>query len=233
MLDFGQEAISQLLFYFSFLLMICLYIFLRLGYAICFSMVYIWGLVVVPTMTSKHLNTKNGWVRSVMAIMFWPLVEATIFMLIIPIFHGWSESVLPKHSAEKAISRSNMYLIFFVCNMVMSAISVAAPMLSIKIANNENMASGLVAPFTGAAAATALMISRQSKALGKKVGTPAIKLMGGMAGKGFQNSAGSAFSLIKRGVTNLQGGDGAAGGSGLKDESPLSSLNPNNRGPGK
>lgn len=257
-LNFGTKGVSWILFYLSFLLLVFIYIFMRLAYAIAFALLYLWGLVAIPTMASKLLDMSHGWTRGVIALFIWPLIEATILMLMIPVFAGWGESLMPNGAYQKEISQAGLYLLFFFCNLILSAIAVASAMLSIKIASNENTLSGMVAPFAAGAVAGFTMWRSATNTVSNTFGGPAIKRASQFASMidkkggestvaavtGAMGATTTGINAATRGISNTFGKmadhfsktpteptQGLSGGG--SDQSNGKGLNPNNRGPGK
>jgi hypothetical protein len=248
-LNFGTKAASWLLFYLSFLLLVFIYIFMRLAYAIAFALLYLWGLVAIPTMASKLLDMSHGWTRGVIALFIWPLIEATILMLMIPVFAAWGEHIMPHGAYQEAISQAGLYLLFFFCNLILSAIAVASALMAIKIAANENLLSGMVAPFAAGAIAGFTMWRGATSNVTKTFGGPVTKRAsqlanfidrtgGEKAASAVKGAFGATTSTLGRVVDSIsrtptEPTDGVVGREGSPGPSSSKSLNPNSRGPGK
>lgn len=246
LLNFGTKSAAWLLFYLSFLLLVFIYIFMRLAYAIAFALLYVWGLAAIPTMPSKLLNISHGWTRGVIALFIWPLIEATILMLIIPVFAVWGDKLLPGGAYQAEISQAGLYLLFFFCNLIMSAVAVASALMAIKIANNENMVSGMVAPFAGAAMAGFAIWRNVTGKYTQTVAGPAAQRMsklgnridqagGALAKQGIIKGGGMAMQGIVKGgqgIVNLTKAAVKGLKTGLGGGAAGSNVNPNNRGPG-
>ena len=247
-LNFGTKAASWLLFYLSFLLLVFIYIFMRLAYAIAFALLYLWGLVAIPSMASKLLDMSHGWTRGVIALFIWPLIEATILMLMIPVFAGWGEHLLPNGAYHEEISQAGLYLLFFFCNLILSAVAVASAMLSIKIASNENTVSGMVAPFAVASLAGFTMWRSATTRVANTLGGPAVtratqlaSMIDKTGGESIKKAAqlglgvtrNGVSEVVQRGIDSFTSSGSSSLGGGKEGGSIGESFNPNNRGPGK
>ena len=81
-----QSVVGQALCFLSMLLLALVNVLLRIIYALGFCLLYLWGMVAIPSHASKMLRISSGWFRGVMTLAIWPIVEATIYMLIDPMF---------------------------------------------------------------------------------------------------------------------------------------------------
>lgn len=248
-LNFGTKAAAWILFYLSFLLMVFMYIFLRIAYAISFALLYLWGLVAIPTMQSKLLNISSGWIQGLIALFIWPLIEATVLMLIIPIFAAWGDKFVPSGAYHQQISLAGLYLLFFFCNLILTAASVASAFMAIKVASNQNMMSGIVAPFAVAAVGGFNMWKNTTSKIAQTVGGPitqrgsqAAGLINKAGGKALSGSAVKAASgvlnMASQGISSIKnnaGPDGDLSGTASlgKSENVTANNSPNSKGPGE
>ena len=243
LLNFGTKGAAWLLFYLSFLLLVFIYIFMRLAYAIAFALIYLWGLVAIPTMTSKLLDMSSGWTRAVISLFIWPLIEATVLMLIIPIFAAWGESLLPQGAYQEQISKAGLYILFFFCNLILSAVAIASAMMAMKIGSNQNMMSGIITPFAVTAMAGFTMWRNVTGKLTNTIGSP-ITTKGSKFGSFLNQQGGQVFgrglsmgsNIFKRGLGGKKGStidlfntptDGVSDVGSSDNQN-----NPNSRGPG-
>ncbi|MCP4747029.1 MAG: hypothetical protein GY874_12955 [Desulfobacteraceae bacterium] len=188
---FSHQSINWMLFYFSFVVLILVQVLLQIIYALAFCLLYLWGMAAIPTMASKVLRITHGWFRSVITLLLWPIIEATLFIFVDALFKGWGAVLMPQNAMTSEISKSGMYLLFAFCNVVLIAVMIAALVISIKIAQNQNMVSGLAAPVLAAGAAGVNI----AKTLALKTAAPLNPFS--------QPTAGSMIGRVKAAVSGI------------------------------
>jgi hypothetical protein len=198
---FSIASVSWILFYLSFLLLIFIYIFLRIAYALTFGVTYAWGLAAMPTIASNVLNISNGFTKTVIGLFIWPLIEASILMLFIPMFRDWGQSLLPTHSAQAVLSIQSLYILFFFINLMMAAIAVASAWIAYALASNQSALMGFAAPFIAAGMGAAHMFSNATARITGGATNP-IRQHAGSALTKMNTGGGSFISSAMGGITS-------------------------------
>lgn len=180
----SHTTINWLFFYLTFIALILVQVLLRIIYALAFCLFYLWGMAAIPTMSSKLFNLSTGWFRSIIALALWPIIEATIFIFVDALFKGWGEALIPNHAVQAEIGMSYMCLLFAFCNIVLIGVLVAALFVSIMVARNQDMMTGLAAPVLAAGAAGFNLWKNIALKTMSTVNPLAQPTFGALAGKG-------------------------------------------------
>ena len=148
-----QYWLSYAFFLFTFVLVVFIDIALKIGYALLFVFLYVWGLVAISTMPSKLVDLTGGWMKTVIGLLIWPIIEATIFFIITPMILGWSESVLiSKDPAWNLVTQQGVYYVFGIINLLLIVLMIIAPIVAYFFSMNQSALMGVVAPMIAAAA---------------------------------------------------------------------------------
>lgn len=220
-----HTSLSWLLFWFSYFLLVLTYVILRLIYAISFGLLYVWGMAAVPSISSKLLNMSHAWFRSTLTLLMWPIIEATVMMLLAPVFEDWGNLLLPTTQASTLgqLSQSGLYLLFTFCNLVLIGFSIASFIMAVFIASNQNMMMGMTAPLVvagGAAYSTFTSILKKAAlplaqpfagrafGLAEKANARGLPLLG----SSLKHLGGLAMQGLNQVIPNAAGGTGQAAG---------------------
>lgn len=190
-----EAIITQALLFVSMLLLAGVNVLLRIIYAIGFCMIYVWGMVAVPSMSTKLLNVASGWFRGAMALFLWPLIEAFIYILLNPLFDGLSEKIVDMTTYTTGGQIAGVSLIYTFANILLMTAGVSAFFVSVTISMNQNMLGGLGTSMVATwAASTSLVMS--GARLFKGAARQGMSLMsGGGGGGGGAENGGPTSSL--------------------------------------
>ncbi len=143
--------------YTAFLICSSMFVFvhllLRVSYAIYFGVIYLWGFIAIPSgALSGAMNLKGGWIKSMLALAIWPIVEATMYLFMKFLMLGISAKALAGFSGSTIAAFTTMHSIMAVICLVMTIMSIASAYITIRLVSNQEALSGIVGPAVAAGA---------------------------------------------------------------------------------
>jgi len=146
----GALAMAYFLYYISIICVAFVTIFMRLAFALGFGVVYVWGLIAIPLAVTANIKMLKGWGLFAGGILLWPIVEALIIALLIPVFDVAVANLLSGFESADA-NKAGIYAIFTILNLVLIGIMIATPFVAHSLVSNNSALSSLVMPFVGSA----------------------------------------------------------------------------------
>jgi len=149
----GAAPLSFIFFHAMSALLTILMSFMRIGYAMFFGFIYLWGFVAIPTAgLSGAMNLKSGWTRSIIALVIWPIVEAMMLMFIYALMLSISAKMISVSGTPVAIFTSMHIMMGIICILLM-VVMVAAPYMAARLSMNQEALTGLMNPLVAGALA--------------------------------------------------------------------------------
>jgi len=219
------RAISFVLFFVSFVLLISIQLFFQIAQAIGYSVALIFGTIAIPMAVSQKLSVLKGWGVFTATILTWPIIESLFMYLLI----GMTSQIQLDVGGTGATNTdaAGVYLVFTVMNIVMAVTIIAAPFVTQALISNSGSIAGLVTPFIGGAMATTAavtkaMVDRAVKAPAKAAGSALSKgaaAGGGAALNAVRNAMGGSSGPAPVQPTPRPGGNSPSGGSTTPSDS--------------
>lgn len=145
------QAIS-LPFYEGTLLLAAFFtLFLKLAHAFGFGVAFVWGLIAIPMSVTSNLKLLRGWGLLVGFILAWPLVEGLIISLFAPMFQNSADRLVQDINTNADWNLVGVHLLFGLAHLLLVAILVAAPMITVYLTANAASGGALILPFGAAA----------------------------------------------------------------------------------
>ncbi len=138
---------SYLFFLLTSSLFVFIHAFLRISYAIFFGVIYLWGFIAIPTgALSGAMNLESGWLRNILLLAIWPILEATMYIFMKFIMIDLSASALSGFGGSTIARFSAMHGIMGSICLLMTILSIASAYMALRLASNQEALSGILAP---------------------------------------------------------------------------------------
>jgi len=201
-----------LFFYATIILFVFVYAFLRLAYCLLYCLCYLWGFVALPLMLSKKLDLSTGWIKTLLSLLIWPIIEASFYGLASPLFKQFSTNMIASYSGEVGVTVlfGNIYLLLGIINLILVAMSIAAVFVSFFLVMNQSAALGVAAPFIATAAAGASMFQN----IARNIQKASVSNMARQGSKAMSNTAAGATRLASQAAGAVANTAGAIAGAG-------------------
>ena len=142
----GAAPLSFLFFQTMSMFLTVMLSFLRVGYAMYFGLIYLWGFIAIPSGgLSGALDLSKGWTRSMIALVIWPVIEAILLIFMYAMMKGISAKILTLSGTPSSIYITMHFLMGLVCLLLM-VVMVAAPFVTARLAMSQEALSGLMKP---------------------------------------------------------------------------------------
>lgn len=213
-----------LFFYATIILFIFVYAFLRIAYCLLYCIAYLWGFVALPLMLSKRMDLSTGWIKTLLSLLAWPIIEASLYGLVSPMFKQFSTNITATYSGEAGVIvlAGYVYLLLGVINLIIIAIAIVAVFVSFFLVMNQSAALGVAAPFIATAAAGAGMLQN----IARNIQKASVSNMARQGSKAISNTAAGATRFVSGAAGAIAGAGNAmvdkfrGGGSGSIDSLP-------------
>jgi len=201
-----------LFFYATIILFIFVYAFLRLAYCLLYCLAYLWGFVALPLMLSKRMDLSTGWIKTLLSLLAWPIIEASFYGLVSPLFKQFSTTMIATYSGKAGVIvlAGYVYLLLGIINLILVAISVAAVFVSFFLVMNQSAALGVAAPFIATAAAGAGMFQN----IARNIQKASISNMARQGSKAMDNTVAGATRFVSGAAGAVANTAGAIAGAG-------------------
>ncbi|MCP4494119.1 MAG: hypothetical protein GY820_43475 [Gammaproteobacteria bacterium] len=152
-MSIGSLPVAYGAFLFCSSAFIFVHLLLRLSYAIYFGIIYLWGFIAIPSgALSGAMNLKGGWIKSMMALAIWPIIEATMYLFMKFLMISISAKALDGYSGSNIAAFTAMHSIMAVICLVMLIMSIASAYITMRLVSNQEALSGIVSPAVGVGA---------------------------------------------------------------------------------
>jgi hypothetical protein len=183
-------------------------IFMRLAHAILVTFVVFWGAVALPMSITTGFKMLAPLKTISLTVLIWPIVDAFFMYLVSSVFY---DALLSAGADAELLTNWNLSVILFylaifsVINLLLTATTLSAPLISQGLANGSGNITGMVASFGGAAIAGGAIAGKYMTSKLDKVGT---KAMHGMGIGGTPNKSSLGLGPQKNSVHNMGSGSG-------------------------
>ncbi|MHB1951402.1 MAG: hypothetical protein ACYCQK_08005 [Acidiferrobacteraceae bacterium] len=129
------RIVATLLYYGSLVVVVFLCAFTRITHAIGYSFAFVYGLIAIPVSVSGRVHLLRGWFLLYGFVLLWPATQGLVLALFDPVFSAAVKSVVARQ-ALVAWGPTEVYLLFTVLNLLLSAILILAPCIAYALVNN-------------------------------------------------------------------------------------------------
>ena len=173
-------------------------------------------------MLSKRMDLSTGWIKTLLSLLAWPIIEASFYGLVSPLFKQFSTNITATYSGEVGVIvlAGSVYLLLGIINLILVAISVVAVFVSFFLVMNQSAALGVAAPFIATAAAGAGMLQNIARNIQKasisnmaRQGARAMSNTAAGATRFVSGAAGTVAGAGNAMVDRFRGGGSSGGGS--------------------
>lgn len=146
--------LTTVLFYYATLVMATfLEALLRIAQAIGYEVAFLYGLIAIPLALSRTLSLLRGFAKLMGFFVLWPVVQALLLAVFSPIFTR-AVADLQRILGPSDYMIVYAHMLFTILNLILCAVLVAAPYITVSLVENAGAASPLMSPYLGAVAST-------------------------------------------------------------------------------
>ncbi len=160
----GSLPLAYLAFMLSSSLFVVVHLLLRISYAVYFGIIYLWGFIAIPSgALTGAMNLQGGWVKSIIGLAVWPILEATMYLFMKFLLVAISAKALSGFNGAPIAAFMTMHSIMAVVCLVMTIMSIASAYMTVRLVSNQEALSGIVGPALAAGVYMHSKITNQSQ----------------------------------------------------------------------
>ncbi len=129
------RIVATLLYYVSLIVVVFLCAFTRITHAIGYGFAFVYGLIAIPISISGRVHLMRGWSLFYGFVLLWPVVQGLVLALFDPVFAAAVAGIVA-HQELVRWGPTEVYLLFTVLNLLLSAVLVLAPCIAYALVNN-------------------------------------------------------------------------------------------------
>lgn len=129
------RIVATLLYYGSLIVVVFLCALTRITHAIGYGFAFVYGLVAIPISISGRVQLLRGWSLFYGFVLLWPVVQGLVLALFDPVFAAAVAGIVAHRSLVRW-GPTEVYLLFTVLNLLLSAVLIIAPCIAYALVNN-------------------------------------------------------------------------------------------------